>query len=66
MFGKTLTKRDIQALNAACDTLRDECKGGCLQVGWCKRCFDLCRARGASSGSIRGKISPNEKGGARQ
>lgn len=62
MFGKTLTKKDIQALNNACDHLRAGCVGGCLQVGWCKACFDYCRGQGASSGSIRGKISPYEKG----
>lgn len=63
MFGKTLTARDIRLLNAACDSLRENCAGGCLQVGWCKACFDLCRAGGVSSDSIRERESPKDNGG---
>ena len=63
MFGKTLTARDIRLLNAACDSLRESCTGGCLQVGWCKACFDLCRAGGVSRDSIRVETGPKQDGG---
>lgn len=63
MFGKTLTARDIRLLNAACDELRGNCAGGCLQVGWCKACFDLCRSRETVSAIIEDRASGSRDGG---
>lgn len=63
MFGKTLTARDIRSLNAACDELREDCAGGCLQVGWCKACFDLCRSRETDSAIIGDMVGGSRDGG---
>lgn len=63
MFGKTLTKRDIRRLNDACDELREGCGGGCLQVGWCKACFDLCRSRETYSAIIGDRVGGTRDGG---